>query len=67
MKEKCPKCSSEKLRVFFMNGKSYCNDYNCLKCGHNFSFSKMRNKYYGLSKERNKILTDACNAILHKH
>ncbi len=58
VKECCPKCKSEKLVVYWMNGKSYCNDYYCRNCGEVFSFSKTNNKYYKLSEKRIKQLKE---------
>ena len=53
---KCPKCGGARLVVFAFNGKSYCNDYVCRDCEHEFVFSKGRNRFYKVTKSRKHLL-----------
>ncbi len=45
----CPKCSAEKLTVFFMNGKIY-KDYCCMSCWHSFGYSVVKKRFYRVTK-----------------
>jgi len=54
--EECPKCKSKTLTVYFMNWISRASDYVCGDCKHKFRYSRWKEKYYTLPKERKIIL-----------
>ncbi len=51
---KCPKCGYKRFRVYFLNGKSWCCDYECLNCNIVFEYSKVRKKKYHKIWKNNK-------------